>query len=588
MKSQDILIGMIESLGRPIGSYSEKDISTVRSRIACEGESFLEITLPQLDDLLLAGLSAGLLPDHQGWKTKRGWSHPEFLHGFWRRIFTPSGELSPTACVHSIRAIRQISRAFKKVFEVCSDERVSEAVDRFIAVDRGLSEVRIPRWMDALSEVTHYLFGEVIGSSVSADLVFRHGPGAVAERHDSLYRWRFPVISSRAESLVGAETFRPTWESLDKDYPVIDEIPARLIAVPKTAAKPRLISIEPAYNQFLQQGLMAELRDRLSAFPVCDITDQTRNRALAKRGSENGSLATVDLSDASDRVHYGLVKAMFSWNPTFVEFLDATRSRVIQTPRGDILLNKFASMGSALTFPVETMVFLAIMVYTMCEEVGDFSRRTVRNFLYSEELGVYGDDLILPSRVIPTLFRHLDECGLKVNAEKSFSTGGFRESCGGDYWQGYNITPVYVRRRMPETVHDVTQLVSLSSLRNAWVARYGYGPLTLSIDDFISGLIPYPAAHSEQHLEHSAEPNGYQGICRVGPVDRPDGRWNPDLQRHEVKMMVPVSQRKLTRWSSAAALHKCLVEGYNQDDRHLTHHGRPVSARLKHRWVGVG
>jgi len=588
MKSQDILIGMLESLGRPIGSYSEMDAKTIRSRVSLEGESFLEITLPRLDDLLLAGLRDGRLPRYEGWRTKRGWSHPEFLHGFWMRIFTPSGDLRPAACVHSIRAIRQVSRAFKKVFEVCSEERVDEAMKRFVEVDRALSGVKVPPYMHALSEVAHYLFGRIVGESVSAELRFHHGPGAVAERHDSLYRWEFEAISPSAERLVGAETFRPTWESLMKDPPRIEEIPARLIAVPKTAAKPRLISIEPSYNQFLQQGLEAELSRRLARYPVCDITNQSRNRELAHRGSVDGSLATIDLSDASDRVHYGLLKSMFSWNPTFVEFLDMTRSRVIQTPSGDLLLNKFASMGSALTFPVETMFFLAIVVYTMCESVGDFSRRTVQGYLHSEELGVYGDDIICPSHVVPMLTRHLEECGLKVNTDKSFSTGGFRESCGGDYWRGYNVTPVYVRRRMPESARDVAQLVSLSSLRNQWVARYGYSELTSSIDSFISSIIPYPAAREEQHLTDAEKPTGFHGICRVGPDDRPDGRWNPHLQRVEVKMMVPVGVRKRTRWSSRAALFECLYGGYNQDERHLTHHGRPVSARLKHRWVGVG
>jgi hypothetical protein len=588
MKSQDILTGMIQSLGSPVGSYSKKDVDTVISRMSHEGESFLEISLPRIDDALLQGLATGLLPRIEGWKTKSGWSHPEFLHGFWKRIFTVKGELLPSACVHSIRAIRQISRAYKKVFEVCSEDRIEQAVARFKEVDRELSQVKVPPYMDALSEIAHYLYGEVVGTSISGELVFRHGPGAVAERHDSLFRWSFETISSRVESLVGAETFRPTWESLMNDPPRVDEIPARLVAVPKTAVKPRLISIEPSYNQFIQQGLMVQLYDRLSRYPVINIRDQSRNKDLARKGSIDGSLATIDLSDASDRVHYGLLKAMFSWNPTFVEFLDATRSRLIQTPSEVLILNKYASMGSALTFPVETMFFLAIVVYTMCESVGDFSRRAVRSYLTDGRIGVYGDDIIVPVSVVPTLIRHLEEVGLRVNTDKSFSTGGFRESCGGDYWRGYNITPVYVRRRMPQSTRDVAELVSLSSFRNLWVAKYGYSELTSSIDSFITGLIPYPAARQENHLLHSSAPDGVRGICRYGPEDIPNGTWNRDLFRREVKMMVPVALRKETVWSDTAALYKSLYEGYNQDVHHLTHHGRPISAKLRYRSVGIG
>lgn len=588
MKSQDILTGMLSLLGTPVGSYSDRDVATVASRVSHEGDSFLEIALPQLDDFLLEGLSTGFLPRIVGWKAKRGWSHPEFLHGFWMRVFNRDGSLQSTPCVHSIRAIRQISRAFKKVFENCSDARIDEAIDRFIATDRELSQVRVPGYLDAMAEVAHYLFGGIVGSAVSAALVFKHGPGAVSERHDSLARWDFPVLSPEIEELVGAETFRATWDDLINRPPVSDIIPARLIAVPKTAVKPRLISIEPSYNQFIQQGLHTQLKAGLSQFPVCNITDQNRNKELARRASEDESLATLDLSEASDRVHYGLLKSVFAWNPTFVEFLDLSRSKVLQTPRGEIMLNKFASMGSALTFPVETMFFLIIVVYTMCELSGDFSRASVRKYLKDERIGVYGDDIIVPTHVVPTLIRHLEECGLKVNTEKSFSTGGFRESCGGDYWRGYNIAPVYVRRRMPQSTRDVTELVSLSSFRNSMVAKYGYGELTRSIDSFISGLIPYPAARQENHLEHASVPDGLRGICRYGPADLPEGRWNRGLFSREVKMVVPVGIRKSTVWSSSAGLFKTLYGGYNQDRDHLTHHGRPMSAKLKHRWVAVG
>lgn len=587
MKSQDILTGLLDLLGRPVGCYSEKDVKTVESRVRHEGESFLEISLPQLDDALLKGLSTGRLPVIPGWRTKKGQAHPEFLHGFWARIFDSSGSLRSTPCVHSMRAIRQVSRAFKKVFENCSGARIEAAVSRFKEVDRELSLVKIPPYLDALSQVAHHLFGEIVGQSISAVLEFKHGPGAVSERYDSVQRWNFDAISPQVDQLVGPETFRATWYDLMNRPPVLEEVPARLVAVPKTAEKPRLISIEPSYNQFLQQGLHTQLKERMSRFPVCNITDQDRNKELAKQGSITGRLATIDLSDASDRVHYGLLKSVFGWNPTFVEFLDATRSRLLETPSGTLQLNKFASMGSALTFPMETMFFLVIVVYTMCEAKRDFSRKSVRKYLVSGELGVYGDDIICPVEVVPMLVRHLEELGLAVNNSKSFSTGGFRESCGGDYWRGFNITPVYVRRRMPLSVRDVTELVSLSSFRNGLVAKYGYGELISSIDSFISGLIPYPAASAVAHAKHDSAPHGYSGICRYGPDDRPEGRWNRSLFRREVKMMVPVGIRKDVVWSSNAGLFKTLYGGYNQDERHLTHHGRPISAKLKYRFVAL-
>lgn len=590
MKSQvQLLTGMIREFGLPVGCYSERDIATVVRRYACEGDAFLTIALPRLDDLLIAGLRDGRLPAFTGWSTKAGWSHPSFLHGFWKCIFQPDGSLSPNPSVHAIRAIRQISRTFKKVFEVCADDRVEEAISGFKAVDEELDKLSSPAWLDALSEVAHLLFGGVVGSALSAPRVFKHGPGAVAERYDSVKRWEFPVVSPRIAELVGVEAFRPTWESLESDPPVLAEIPARLIAVPKTAEKPRLISIEPSYNQFVQQSLAEHLKTGLSRLSICDITDQSRNKRLAHLGSIDGSLATVDLSEASDRVHYGFLRETFRWNPSFLEYLDLSRSVTIQTPSGELVhLNKFASMGSALTFPLETMFFVAIVVYTICEVERDFSRSHVRFNLTREDLGVYGDDIILPSKYYPTLLRRLAEIGLKVNTNKSFSVGGFRESCGGDYWKGHDVTPIYVRRNIPSSARDVSGLVSLSSFRNQWVARYWYGPVQEFLDKTISAIIPYPAAHQGAHIVDWEKPFDGGGICRVGPLDIPIFRWSSRLHRCEVRMMVPVGTRKRTTSSTRGVLFKALYGGYNRDIHHLTHHGRPISAKLKYRWLGRG
>jgi hypothetical protein len=81
---------------------------------------------------------------------------------------------------------------------------------------------------------------------------------------------------------------------------------------------------------------------------------------MAKEGSVSGEIATIDLSDASDRVSLALVEELFGFNPGFLRFLKLSRSPFAQLPGGElVLLNKFASMGSALTFPVEAMVFTA-------------------------------------------------------------------------------------------------------------------------------------------------------------------------------------------------------------------------------------
>lgn len=591
MKSQEILTGLLIDFGRPVGLYSNKDVETVNRRVACEGEQFLSITLPQLDEALVQGLVTGTLPSVEGWRTKRESRLPMFLYGHWKSIFDSDGSLLPAPSIHSIRAIRQISRAFKKVFEVCDDRYVEKSISDFRTIDAGLSQVRYPKFMEALADTAHYLFGEVVGKSLNPEaMLYKHGPGGVAEGYDSVERWDFPVISKEVEELVGADAFRPTWESLLSDPPVVSMVPARLHAVPKTKTKPRLITIEPTYNQFLQQGASVLLRKEMSRFPVVNILDQGRNKELARLGSLDGSLATIDLSDASDRLSNGLVRRVFSWNQSFVDWLQQTRSQVVQLPDGSLVqMNKFAGMGSALTFPVQTMVFATVCAYALCVSEGKFSRSFVRSFLTREDFGVYGDDIVVPSSLAPIVVSLLEELGLKVNTKKSFFSGRFRESCGGDYFDGRDVTPVYVRRQLPETRRDVSELVSAGSLRNQLVSRYGYGVAVESLDSHISSIIPFPAGAVAVSLDEYNDGNPQlRGICRVGPNDLTEGRWNRDLFRREVKMMIPVGLRKKARGSTRGVLFKTLYGGFNQDIHHLTHHGRAMSARLKHGWVQSG
>lgn len=597
MKSQEFLCSLVEQLTRPQGCYSERDVATIRSRCAAEGSHyFLEIMLPTLDDLLLAGLSTGSLPASADWRVKKGYRHPEFLHGLWMRVFSPDGLLLPDPSINAIRAIRQISRAFKKVFEVCADERVEAAKSSFVEVDRALSRVRYPRCADALQEICQWLFGSTIGESLTAVDQFHHGPGAVAEGADTVERWSFRAISPRVAEYFGYEPFRFDWESLYRDPPKIDEIPGRLEAVPKTAVKPRLISIEPSYNQFLQQGLATQLKAALRSVPISNITDQERNKALAQKASLDGGLATVDLSEASDRIHYGLVKVMFGFNRHFLDYLDATRSRVISIDGRELLVNKFASMGSALTFPVQTMVFTTVAVYAACVAERNFSRKFVQSLRRSERFGVYGDDIVIPSSLYPTLTSTLEELGLKVNTSKSFSTGLFRESCGGDYYRGHDVTPVYVRRRLPASEHDVDEILSTSSTRNQIVERYGYGPAQKWLDALISAIVPYPAARSIPTSVDTFRPKPI-GVARIGPCDLPEQgeeRWNPLLQRLEARILVLDHVHKRARGTGQDRLFKSVYPVRTKDpwghtvlpdETHLTHHGRPVSAKLKHRWV---
>jgi len=83
----------------------DRDYREICSRYQREGLSFLTITLPRLDDVLLKGLSSGHISraDFEGFKPfkKRG-SLPALLQGFFRCIFDDDGWLLSSPNVDAI------------------------------------------------------------------------------------------------------------------------------------------------------------------------------------------------------------------------------------------------------------------------------------------------------------------------------------------------------------------------------------------------------------------------------------------------------------------------------------------------------
>lgn len=58
---------------------------------------------------------------------------------------------------------------------------------------------------------------------------------------------------------------------------------------------------------------------------------------------------------------------------------------------------------------------------------------------------VYGDDIMVPVVHFETASRALARVGLRVNANKSFWRSSFRESCGGDFYNGNDVAPVRLK-----------------------------------------------------------------------------------------------------------------------------------------------
>lgn len=222
----------------------------------------------------------------------------------------------------------------------------------------------------------------------------------------------------------------------------------RLELVPKNWKTHRSIACEPEGNIPLQLAFDTWTKRRLKQVLNIDLRDQSANQRLAKHASIYDDFATVDFSAASDSISYEAVRWLFPSD--WFRFLDDVRSPNYRGAFGTGTYEKFSSMGNGSTFTIETLIFAA-----MCHALG------------STKYLVYGDDVIIEQRFYRRFVEMAKVLGFTVNKEKSFAYGPFRESCGKDYWNGNDVTPVYIReigRTKAKLCHLVNTLLSVASV----------------------------------------------------------------------------------------------------------------------------
>lgn len=292
------------------------------------------------------------------------------------------------------------------------------------------------------------------------EVIPSHGPGAVTTDKD---RWQY--LYSTIESLYPFSDWYSLYHNRDHlaEYDTLvhsDDISAKLIAVPKDSRGPRLICVHPAEAMWLQQGLRCELervimrpRNPPGPWPHGHIQfdDQSVNGRIALLSSRSRKYATLDLSEASDRLSDILVQDLFG---SHYKFFGCCRAQSFYVKGHPLYgepqaLNAYAPMGNATVFPVQSLVFWAICVASM----------QLHGFHQPNAAFVFGDDIVVPSECAEHVKHALHSFGLLVNERKSFIKGGFRESCGVDAFNGVDVTPV----RWKATL-DAEHLVGMQSL----------------------------------------------------------------------------------------------------------------------------
>jgi len=573
------------------------DLKTIRRRIEHEGLSFLTITLPNFGKDLQKGLSRGFVAHDLFVGFSYAGGLPRFLGGFLELVFDRgTGVLLDSPSIDAIRAVHQLTSMFGKIELPCSQEREDQAIDRYVECEQEVREGErqmTSSMMEDFKRVGHLLFADVFSAIdlkvYKGEHVPRHGPGATADRLRGNAKYRQKEWTSRLEEYFPAGEFLiPNWryqhELVTVDYlEPRDERPVRVITVPKTLKTPRIIAVEPTCMQYAQQSLMEliyeaiEGHDTLSRF--IGFTDQEPNQLMAQEGSRKGNLATLDLSEASDRVSNQHVRALLHRFPHFAAAVDACRSRKADVPRhGVIRLAKFASMGSALCFPFEAMVFLTIIFLAVEQELNTpLTPRLIKEF--RGKVRVYGDDIIVPVHLMERVSTLLSAFGLKVNVHKSFGTGKFRESCGGDYYDGVRITPVRVRNLLPKSRRQTTEVISAVSLRNQLWETKLFPRAVDWLDRWNRRVLPfYPeiAPTSSVLGRHTETPIG-EFMCSR-------------LQAPFVKGLVVKSRLPKSTLEDYGALMKWFLkrgEDPFQDPDHFMFAGRPVSVDTKTRKAPV-
>lgn len=525
---------MLTNLGEYCSTEVTRDIKYMSRRTEEEGESFLTLTLPTLGKALERGLADGRFPlqDMTNFSHVRGL--PSFMSGFLKLIFSRDGELLTNPDVTAIWAVRQFCFLTQKVERDCTPERVKAAIDQYVTTDASL--LYLPRRidkrdLDEFENLSDWLFGDMFQELdrkiAHWELIPKHGPGSVAERLSPKAKRSLNYWTTRLEDVFPHWRYRsnlPKWET---DLELVTpgaEIPVRVVTVPKTQKTPRVIALEPSTVQYAQQALMVEMYHYISKSPLNGILgfrDQTRNQEMARQASIDRCLATLDLSEASDRVHWWLVQRMLWRYPHLRDFVDATRSRSAEVEgHGVIPLNKFASMGSALTFPIEAMIFTTIALMGM--QRGGFS---ILPRHLAGVLSVYGDDIIVPTDRVASVIGLLEAFGFKVNRAKSHWSGYFRESCGKEYYRGVDISIERFRQDFPTSQKDAAAIASLIDFRNRCYYAGLWGVVRKLDHETKKFVSVVPSQDPEAGLVHAT-------FCP--PVQKT--RWSQHLQRWEMKV----------------------------------------------------
>lgn len=407
----------------------------------------------------------------------------------------PSGVVPPEASHRLFSALQLRGSFYKKLAVGSHGPTADEAAERKFfdnLPNVGLKTAELPFDDYLLDQFTHNMWclledrcDDPLDLATISELL-TPGPGKSLDQADGSFFEKYfqgplSVTSDRVLALFRACLMHtPVWALAEKqrfeEFGVTLTDTSKGFFAQKNVDESRFCATEPGINMLFQLAIGRWILSRLQRHYGISLSDQKeKNMSLAQAYSMTDDGSTVDQTSASDSISVELVDKHVP--PTLRGWLKLVRTTHTLLPkRGKVALPMISTMGNGFTFPLQCAIF-ACIVRTSYQLSGLELPIGNKNF----EWGVFGDDVIVPSTVMPKLKRLLHLLGFKLNVAKTFESGPFRESCGGDFFAGSNVRGVYIRslETGPLRFSAVNRLLR-------WSAYHGI-PLTRTI----AGILGY-------------------------------------------------------------------------------------------------
>jgi hypothetical protein len=190
------------------------------------------------------------------------------------------------------------------------------------------------------------------------------------------------------------------------------------------------------------------------------------------------------------------------------------------------------------------------------------------------EVAVYGDDIVVPADSRELLFEALDFLDFKVNADKTYWNGNFRESCGVDSFRGVNVTPAMWKAPLS---NDPESVASTVDVRNNFHRRF-----LMHTASYLASTIP-----RKYHFPTVKIDSGVSGLKAFYNPGRPDfkSRWNQDYQRAEYLVPMLIASVKKTSAADDSALFQYFTEEPPPYIKWRNGFTQRPKTRIRLRWV---